>query len=71
MAEKVQRLNEEFGRTGVRFQTGEGNFVEAVLNNRFGEAKVMLHGAHLTSYTPTGAKPVVWMSKHNENFHFL
>lgn len=65
MEERLRRLNEEFGRTGVRFQAGEGNFVEAVLNNRFGEAKVMLHGAHLTSYTPNGAKPVVWMSRHS------
>ena len=65
MEERLRRLNEDFGRTGVRFQAGEGNFAEAVLNNRFGEAKVMLHGAHLTSYTPAGAKPVVWMSRHS------
>ena len=65
MEEKLRRLNEQFGRTGVRFEEGAGGFAEAVLNNRFGEAKVMLHGAHLTSYTPAGAKPVVWMSRHS------
>ncbi|MGJ8656775.1 MAG: D-hexose-6-phosphate mutarotase [Akkermansiaceae bacterium] len=32
------------------------------LSNSFGNASVALHGAHVTNYTPTGQKPVIFTS---------
>jgi D-hexose-6-phosphate mutarotase len=36
------------------------------LRNRFGVAAVALHGAHVLSYVPNNARPVIWMSEHSK-----
>lgn len=62
-ASDLERLNTEFGRAGaVRFIQSElgGAVVELVTPQAV--ATVALHGAHVLSFEPRGAKPVLWMS---------
>ena len=62
MEQLLQNLNDRFSNREINFVKGTGDLPEAVLRNRFGTASVTLHGAHVTGYTPTGARPVIWMS---------
>ena len=39
------------------------NYPVIQLSNNFGKASVALHGAHITDYTPTNQKPVLFTSK--------
>ncbi|MPM19401.1 putative glucose-6-phosphate 1-epimerase [bioreactor metagenome] len=66
MGDSLHELNVRCGRPDVRFVAGLGDFAVAQLSNRFGVATVALHGAHVMSYVPQGAHPVIWMSEHSK-----
>lgn len=56
-------LNTRFGITNhITFHPGPGGFPFATLATPHGTAEVCLHGAHLTSWIPTGHAPVIWTS---------
>ena len=59
----VNDLQNSFGSGNVSFFAGNGGFPVVKLTNMFGEATVCLYGAHVMSYTPAGAVPVLWMSE--------
>ena len=59
----INELQSRFGSENVNFYAGPGNFTAVKLTNAFGEAALTLHGAHVMSYTPAGAVPVLWMSE--------
>ena len=51
----------------VKIETGEGGLPKLVLTGEHGAAEIYLHGAHVTSFTPGGQPPMLWMS-HQSNF---
>ena len=55
----INELQSRFGSENVNFYAGPGNFTAVKLTNAFGEAALTLHGAHVMSYTPAGAVPVL------------
>jgi D-hexose-6-phosphate mutarotase len=60
----AEQLNAQFRLDGpTRFQCGPGGLVELVMACRAGEARVFLHGAHVSHYQPAGGEPVLWMSE--------
>ena len=64
MFEKViSDLQSRFGSANFNFFAGAGDMPTIRLSNEYGEAEIMLHGAHVISYTPAGAVPVLWMSQ--------
>lgn len=46
----------------VRLETGDGGLPVVRVAGPAGSAELYLHGAHLTSWTPTGGRPVIWLS---------
>ena len=46
----------------VRFESGPGALIRAVVTTDQAEAEIHLHGAHVTRYVPRGQTPVLWMS---------
>ncbi|WEO76844.1 tagaturonate reductase [Cryobacterium sp. SO2] len=50
--------------TGIRLVTGEGALPAVEVAIASATALVYLHGAHVAQWTPTGQKPVLWMSEH-------
>ena len=59
----INELQNRFGSENVNFYAGPGGFTAVKLTNAFGEAALTLYGAHVMSYTPAGALPVLWMSE--------
>ena len=59
----VNDLQSRFGSENVNFYAGPGGFTAVKLANSYGEAALTLYGAHVMSYTPAGAVPVLWMSE--------
>ena len=59
----INELQKNFGSENVKFYAGPGDFTAVKLSNSFGEADLTLYGAHVMSYTPAGAAPVLWMSE--------
>ena len=56
-------MNAKFGLGGlVSFEPGPGGLTQALIRVAGHEARLMLHGAHLTHYQPAGERPVLWMS---------
>lgn len=56
-------LNERFGLPGVvRFESGSGGFVRAVVTARAAEGHVYLYGAQVTHHRPQGQEPVLFLS---------
>jgi len=47
----------------VRLEPGDGDLPRLGVGSRTGEAEIYLHGAHLTSWTPAGHAPVIWLSR--------
>lgn len=41
---------------------GQGGLPCLDLTNRFGSARIYLHGAHVTNWTPTGGSEMLWLS---------
>ena len=50
--------------TGIRMVTGAGALPAVEVSLPTATALVYLHGAHVAQWTPTGQKPVLWMSAH-------
>jgi glucose-6-phosphate 1-epimerase len=46
----------------LRFESGPGGLVRAVISTPAAEAGLYLQGAHLTGWTPRGQKPVLFLS---------
>ncbi|TFD94817.1 tagaturonate reductase [Cryobacterium lactosi] len=49
---------------GIRMVTGAGSLPAVEVSLPTATALVYLHGAHVARWTPTGQKPVLWMSEH-------
>lgn len=49
---------------GIRMVAGAGSLPAVEVSLPTGTALVYLHGAHVAQWTPTGQKPVLWMSAH-------
>ncbi|MBE6380147.1 MAG: D-hexose-6-phosphate mutarotase [Lentisphaerae bacterium] len=63
MSENIaMQLQSRFGSDNFNFFSGSGDLPAVRISNEFGVAEVMLHGAHVISYQPAGAVPVLWMS---------
>ncbi|PXA65788.1 tagaturonate reductase [Cryobacterium arcticum] len=52
--------------SGIRMVTGAGSLPAVEVDLPAASALVYLHGAHVAQWTPTGQKPVLWMSEHGE-----
>jgi D-hexose-6-phosphate mutarotase len=59
----IDDLNNEYGKNGITFSTGEGGLPKADIENAQGTAEIYLHGAHVTAFQPIGEAPVLWMSE--------
>jgi glucose-6-phosphate 1-epimerase len=46
----------------LRFESGPGGLVRAVISTPAADAELYLQGAHLTGWTPRGQKPVLFLS---------
>lgn len=55
-------LQARFGSENVEFFAGPGQLTALRIKNGFGTVEMTLHGAHVMSYCPAGAVPVLWMS---------
>lgn len=59
----VAGLNAQYGVEGrIEVVGGAGGMTAVKLRNARGSAEVMLQGAHVTQWSPAGAKPVIWLS---------
>lgn len=64
MTQTLETLNQLFGLSGsLQFVTGRAGLPVAEIQTAQASAQVALHGAHLLAWQPTGAKPVIWLSK--------
>jgi glucose-6-phosphate 1-epimerase len=62
-AADLQRLNDRFAIPGVaQIVAGSGGLAKVRVTSAAAEAEVYLHGAHLTSWIPAGAKQVIFLS---------
>ncbi len=62
--EVVEQLNSHMGiPEAVRFETGQGGLIRAVLTAGGAEAHVYLHGAHVTHFQPAGQPPALFISQ--------
>lgn len=59
----IDPLNASWKAPGLHFEEGLGDLPIAKLSHEGAEASIALHGAHVLSYTPQGAKPILWLSK--------
>ena len=61
--ETIKELNDKFGLNGtLQFQMkDELIFLEG--ENKFAKFALSLHGAHITSYKPTGDEDILWVSR--------
>ena len=57
-------LQSRFGIPGVvRIDAGRGSLPRVSVTSDLASAEIYLHGAHLTSFQPRGARPVLFMSE--------
>jgi D-hexose-6-phosphate mutarotase len=62
--ERVEKLNREFGIDGVLSFIKQGELIILEGKNKFANFALSLHGAHVTSYQPTGSREnILWLSK--------
>ncbi len=47
----------------VWFESGQGGLTRIIVQTPLAQAEIYLYGAHLTHWQPTGAQPVLFMSK--------
>jgi D-hexose-6-phosphate mutarotase len=62
MNNNITELNSRFTLDGIKFIAGAGALPVIEITNSFASATIALHGAHVMSYTPTGATDLLWMS---------
>jgi glucose-6-phosphate 1-epimerase len=56
-------LNREFGLTeALRFEASPSGLTRAVISMPLAQAEIYQHGAHITRWTPSGHKPVLFLS---------
>jgi glucose-6-phosphate 1-epimerase len=56
-------LNRKFAiANALRFETAPGGLTRAVVSTPLAEAEVYQHGAHIAHWTPSGQKPVLFVS---------
>ncbi len=59
----ISALNAQFGIAGqVTFVEGQGGLNAIEINNAECSANIVIQGAHLTHWAPSGQKPVIWLS---------
>lgn len=58
----IEELQKQYGTDNVSFFAAPGDLPALKLANSFGEMTMSLYGAHIMSYQPAGAIPVLWMS---------
>lgn len=67
MVSQAARLDELQARHGipraVRFEAGKNGLVSAIITTPQAEARIYLHGAHVTHYQPRDDGPVLFMSQ--------
>jgi len=60
---KVDNLNHRFAiRDNLIFKEGTNELIYAEIKNEAASAQIYLHGAHITSFTPLGEDPVIFLS---------
>ena len=59
----IDELQKRFGSDNFQFYAAQGGLPAVKLVNSYGEAAVLLHGAHVMEYVPAGKLPVLWMSE--------
>ena len=63
MANQVSALNDIFGIEDVlHFRDAGSGFIIADIKNHLANASIALQGAHLMTWAPEDAQPVIWMS---------
>jgi glucose-6-phosphate 1-epimerase len=56
-------LNQKFAiANALRFETAPGGLTRAVVSTPLAEAEIYQHGAHVAHWTPSGQKPVLFVS---------
>jgi glucose-6-phosphate 1-epimerase len=64
---RTDALNRRFGIPGLaQVISGSGGLPKLQVTTKSGSAEIYLHGAHVTSWQPTGAKEVIFLSKHSQ-----
>ena len=58
----IDQLRKAYTSEAIRFTTGEGGLPCLDVKTPLAEARVYLHGAHVTYFQPAGEKPVLFMS---------
>jgi glucose-6-phosphate 1-epimerase len=60
---EANTLNKKFGVAGqATFREAAGGLIMLDIKNNAASATIVLQGAHMTDWTPKGAKPVIWLS---------
>lgn len=59
----LHELSKRFPVPGLTFEKGSGGLLRAVVDTPSSQGEVMLQGAHITLWKPTGQKPVLWLSQ--------
>ena len=61
----LAELNQQFGISNhLKFSEIAGGLIAAEINNAHASASIALQGAHLMTFQPRGADPVIWLSKY-------
>src|SRR5580658_5370860 len=56
-------LNQKFAiANALRFETAPGGLIRAVVSTPMADAQIYQHGAHMAHWTPSGQKPVLFVS---------
>lgn len=58
----LEQLEQTYRDYPVKFTRGQGNLPCIDIKTALAEARIYLHGAHVTHYQPAGQKPVLFMS---------
>ncbi|HUP77228.1 MAG TPA: D-hexose-6-phosphate mutarotase [Pirellula sp.] len=52
-----------FSIPGLTFEQGNGGLTRAVVSSPIASGELFLQGAHVSSWSPTGHRPVLWLSQ--------
>ena len=59
----LNELNKLFSIPGLTFEQGNGGLTRAVVSSPVASGELFLQGAHVSSWYPTGQRPVLWLSQ--------
>lgn len=65
---KLKKISAEFADENLIFFEGKGKLICARMQNKYGEATVNLHGAHLISYIPSNQKYDIFFMSDSAKF---